>query len=68
MTDEAGAASYEAVVSRHGDWWAIDVAGVGHSQVRRLVDAESTARDLVSRTLEVDKEQIEVRIVPASTT
>jgi DNA-directed RNA polymerase specialized sigma24 family protein len=50
----------EAVASREGDWWVVEVAGYGTTQARRLDDVEPMAADLVASLADVDVSAIEV--------
>jgi DNA-directed RNA polymerase specialized sigma24 family protein len=50
----------EAVASREGDWWVIDVTGYGATQVRRLDDVEPMVADLVASLENTDVSEVEV--------
>jgi predicted XRE-type DNA-binding protein len=50
----------EAVASREGDWWVVDVAGYGATQTRRLDDVEPMAADLVASLEDLDVSAVEV--------
>lgn len=50
----------EAVASREGDWWVVDVAGYGTTQARRLDDIERMVADLVASLDDVDISAVEV--------
>ena len=60
--------TYEVVASRSGDWWAIEVVSglpsdvLGVSQARRLGEVPDRARSVVADLLEVNPEDVEVRI------
>jgi hypothetical protein len=51
---------YSARVHREGDWWVIDVEGVGVTQAKRLDKVEHMARDLVAAVLDVGYEDVAV--------
>lgn len=53
---------YEASARRVGNSWAIDVAGVGPTQARRLAEIGEMARDLVASMKGVDVQTIDVDI------
>ncbi|MFD1364216.1 hypothetical protein [Actinoplanes sichuanensis] len=42
--------NYEVVATREGRWWALTVSGLrfGHTQARRLSEADEMARDLIA--------------------
>lgn len=50
----------EAVASREGDWWVVDVAGYGTTQARRLDDIQPMVADLVASLDDVDVSAVEV--------
>lgn len=50
----------EAVASREGDWWVVDVAGYGTTQARRLDDVEPMVADLVATLDDLDVSAVEV--------
>jgi hypothetical protein len=53
---------YSATVHRQGDWWVIDVDGVGVTQAKRLDRAEHMARDLVAAVHDVDYDDVQVDV------
>jgi hypothetical protein len=53
---------YSATVHREGDWWVIDVDGVGATQAKRLDKVEHMARDLVAAVYDVDYDDVEVDV------
>lgn len=55
---------YAVEARRVGGWWAIDVPKVrgGHTQVRRLQQAETAAREAIALLLEGDPAAIEVKL------
>jgi hypothetical protein len=54
--------SYRATVHREGDWWVIDVDGVGATQAKRLDKVEYMARDLVASMRDVPIDDVEVDV------
>ena len=60
--------TYEVAVERSGSWWAIEItsglpdAMLGFSQAKRLTDAPSVTRELISDLLEVDASNAELHI------
>ncbi|PZR55236.1 antitoxin HicB [Xylanimonas oleitrophica] len=52
--------TYKATATREGQWWVIDVDGVGVTQERTLRDAPDQARDLVATMLDVAPETVEI--------
>jgi predicted RNase H-like HicB family nuclease len=58
--------TYTAICRRSGAWWAISVPDLKglHTQVRRLADAEATARDAMALLLDVDRGSFAVVISP----
>jgi len=58
----------EAVASREGDWWVVDITGYGATQTRRLDDVEPMVADLVASLEDIDVSAVEVtNVVCAST-
>lgn len=57
---------YNALCTREGNWWAIDVPGVPgvHTQAKRLDQAEAMARDAVALMLEVPPDSFDVEVTP----
>ncbi len=57
---------YEALCSREGNWWAIDVPDVPgvHTQAKRLDQAEAMARDALALMLEVPPDSFDVDVTP----
>jgi hypothetical protein len=53
---------YSATVHREGDWWVIDVDGVGVTQAKRLDKVEHMARDLVAAVYDVGYDNVEVDV------
>jgi len=51
---------YSATIHREGDWWVIDVDGVGVTQAKRLDKVEHMARDLVAAVLDVEYDDVQV--------
>jgi DNA-directed RNA polymerase specialized sigma subunit len=54
--------TYKATVSREGDWWVIDVQGVGVTQAKRLDQVDRMARDLVSLMEDVPADVVQVAV------
>jgi hypothetical protein len=54
--------TYTATVHREGDWWVIDVDGVGATQAKRLDKVEHMARDLVATMRDVPIEDVQVDV------
>ena len=50
----------EAVASREGDWWVVDVTGYGATQARRLDDIEPMVADLVASLEDTTPGAVEV--------
>lgn len=59
--------SYRATAHREGDWWVIDVDGVGVTQAKRLDKVEHMARDLAAAVHDVDYDDVEVEVTVALT-
>ncbi len=57
---------YTVHARRVGGWWALDAQGVRgvHTQVRRLDQAEATARDAIAGVLDVASDSFEIIVVP----
>lgn len=57
---------YNALCTREGNWWAIDVPGVPgvHTQAKRLDQAEAMARYAVALMLEVPPDSFDVEVTP----
>jgi len=53
---------YEAIATREGRWWVIEVEGVGATQGRSVSEAREMARDLVSTMLDVSVDGVDVNI------
>lgn len=53
---------YTATVHREGDWWVIDVEGVGATQAKRLDKVSHMARDLVAAMHDVDYDEVHVEV------
>lgn len=56
--------AYTITASRSDDWWALTVSGPClkrscHTQVKRLEQADETARDLAATMLDVDVSEID---------
>lgn len=43
--------SYRASLTREGEWYVIDVEGVGATQARRLTEVGSTLQDMMRAVL-----------------
>ncbi|MDG6109624.1 type II toxin-antitoxin system HicB family antitoxin [Dactylosporangium aurantiacum] len=58
--------NYTAVCRRSGDWWAVTVPEVKgiHSQVRRLAEAETMAREAIALFLDVASDSFAVTVRP----
>lgn len=56
--------TYEAVATRSGDWWAIEVPEVAgaFTQARHLRDVAATAREAVALLLEVPEADVEITV------
>ena len=57
---------YTARARREGKWWAISVKGLpgALSQVRRLDQAEATAREVIALVLDVPEDSFDVVVAP----
>jgi hypothetical protein len=57
---------YTARAQRDGRWWAISVAGLpgALTQVRRLDQAESMAREVIALVLDVPEDSFDVSVTP----
>jgi hypothetical protein len=53
---------YSVTARREGDWWVIDVDGVGVTQAKRLDKVEHMARDLVAAMNDVDSAKVRVDV------
>jgi DNA-directed RNA polymerase specialized sigma subunit len=54
--------TFDAVATREGKWWVVQVEGVGATQGRTTDEAERMAADLVVAMLELDPHEVEVNI------
>lgn len=58
--------TYSAYAQRSGEWWAVDIPGVGgraiFTQGRTLADAEEMAADAVASVLDVPIETVAVNL------
>jgi DNA-directed RNA polymerase specialized sigma subunit len=57
---------YTARARREGKWWAISVKGLpgALSQVRRLDQAEATAREVIALVLDVPEDSFDIVVAP----
>lgn len=57
--------TYRATVHRVGDWWAIDIADLpfGHTQAKRLDQAEAMARDLIAGLTDAPEDSFQVQLL-----
>ncbi len=55
--------TFEAVASREGKWWVVDVDGVGATQGRTTTETQEMAEDLVTATLGISASEFVVDIV-----
>lgn len=53
---------YPVTARREGDWWVIDVEGVGVTQAKRIDKVEHMARDLVAAMSDVDYDDVRVDV------
>ena len=53
---------YSTTARREGDWWVIEVDGVGVTQAKRLDKVAHMARDLVAAMLEVDHDDVSIDV------
>jgi hypothetical protein len=60
----APVSSYTATAYREGDWWVVEVEGVGVTQAKRLDQVEHMARDMVAIMLDVDIDDVQVTVAP----
>ncbi len=60
----APVSTYKAKAYREGDWWVIDVDGVGVTQAKRLDQVEHMARDMIALMLDVDASTVHVDVEP----
>lgn len=59
--------TYTARARREGRWWMIDVPEIdGLTQARRLSDVALMARELISVTLDVPIEEVDVTVLVAA--
>lgn len=56
--------TYTATAHREGDWWVVDVAGIGATQAKRLDQVEDMARDMIAIMEDVDLDDVHVDVVP----
>jgi DNA-directed RNA polymerase specialized sigma subunit len=54
--------TFNAVATREGKWWVVDVDGVGVTQGRTTAEAEGMAVDLVSAMRELPESAFEVKM------
>jgi DNA-binding PucR family transcriptional regulator len=59
----AAVKTFEAVATREGKWWVVDVDGVGATQGRTTSEAQEMAEDLVTAMLGVTAKDFVVDIV-----
>jgi hypothetical protein len=60
--------NYDAVATREGKWWVVQVKGVGTTQGRSTSEAERMAVDLVVAMREVPAEDVTVNVEFAAPT
>jgi hypothetical protein len=60
----APVSTYTATAHREGDWWVVEVEGVGVTQAKRLDQVEDMARDMVALMTDVDIETVAVDVAP----
>lgn len=54
--------TYEGRGWRAGEFWVIEVSGVGVTQARRLSQVDETARDLVAAMTQAPRNEVAVTI------
>ena len=60
---------YDVIVTRSGDWWAIEITAglpddvLGVSQARRLTQVHDMARNLIGDLLEIDPAGVDVSVL-----
>ena len=65
--------TYDAVATRSGDWWAIEITSglpdnmLGVSQARSLDEVEDVARSVVADLLEIEPSEIGIHLIIAPT-
>lgn len=60
------ARDYPCTVHREGDWWVIDVEGVGVTQCAEWASIAPTARDLVALIRDIDAADVHVSVIGAA--
>jgi hypothetical protein len=55
--------TFNAVATREGKWWVVEVEGVGTTQGRTTEEAEFMAADVVVAMLQLDPGEFEVNVV-----
>lgn len=58
----AAVSDYRATAHREGEWWVIDVVGVGATQAKRLDRVEHMARDLVASMRGLNYNDVTVQV------
>jgi hypothetical protein len=53
---------YTATAVREGDYWVVDVAGIGTAHADAVDDIEETAVDLVSAMTHTAREDVHVQV------
>ena len=60
--------TYQAVATKSGDWWAIEITSglpdnmLGVSQASSLQEVEDVARNVVADLLEIEPDEIDVNV------
>ena len=60
--------TFDAVATRSGDWWAIEITSglpkntLGVSQARSLDEVEDVARSVVADLLEIEPREIDIHL------
>jgi hypothetical protein len=52
--------TYSANVHREGDWWVIEVDGIGATQAKRLDQVDHMARDLIALMKDVPADSVQI--------
>lgn len=60
----APVSTYRATAHREGNWWVVEVDGIGVTQAKRLDHVEHMARDMVALMEDVSIDDVHVEVAP----
>lgn len=58
----AAVKTFNAVARREGNWWVVEVAGVGVTQAKRLDQVDHMAKDMVAIMEDVDSSHVQIDV------